>query len=131
MPKDHAVFFAAAAHSIEKSRGSRRRAEKCVQNGLKNERSTARFSIMRYLIWCVRIVLFLLLLGFTVRNVETVTLRYYFGYEWHAPLVLVILLFFALGVAIGVLSCLGKIFRQRRKIATFRKKYPLTEEEHG
>ncbi|MDQ3187074.1 MAG: LapA family protein [Pseudomonadota bacterium] len=76
---------------------------------------------MRYLIWCVRIVLFLLLLGFTVRNVETVTLRYYFGYEWHAPLVLVILLFFALGVAIGVLSCLGKMFRQRRKIATFRK----------
>ncbi|SCY64798.1 Uncharacterized integral membrane protein [Nitrosospira sp. Nl5] len=86
---------------------------------------------MRYLIWCVRIVLFLVLLGFTVRNVETVTLRYYFGYEWHAPLVLIILLFFALGVAIGVLSCLGKIFRQRRKIATFRKKYSLTEEEHG
>jgi uncharacterized integral membrane protein len=86
---------------------------------------------MRYLTWCVRILLFLVLLGFTVRNVETVTLRYYFGYEWHAPLVLVILLFFALGVAIGVLSCLGKIFRQRRKIATFRKKYPLAEEEHG
>ena len=38
---------------------------------------------MRYLIWFLRIVLFLLLLGFTVRNVETVTLHYYFGYEWH------------------------------------------------
>ena len=85
---------------------------------------------MRYLIWFLRILLFLLLLGFTVRNIETVTLRYYFGYEWHAPLVLVILLFFALGVAIGVLSCFGKIFRQRREIATFRKKYH-TLDDHG
>lgn len=85
---------------------------------------------MRYLIGFFRIVLFLLLLGFAVRNVETVTLHYYFGYEWQAPLVLIILLFLALGVAIGVLSCLGTIFRQRREIATFRKKYPVTD-EHG
>jgi lipopolysaccharide assembly protein A len=84
---------------------------------------------MRYLTWFLRIVLFVLLLGFTVRNVETVTLHYYFGYEWQAPLVLIILLFFSLGVAIGVLSCLGKIFTQRRKIATFRKKYPIANEE--
>lgn len=84
---------------------------------------------MHYLIWFFRIVLFLLLLGFTVRNVETVTLHYYFGYEWQAPLVLIILLFFALGVAIGVLSCLGRIFRQRRKIAVYKKKYPILDEE--
>lgn len=84
---------------------------------------------MRYLIWFLRIVLFLLLLGFTVRNVETVTLHYYFGYEWQAPLILIILLFFTLGVAIGVLSCLGKIFRQRRGIASFRKKYPASDEQ--
>ena len=84
---------------------------------------------MRYLRWILRLVLFLLLLGFTVRNVETVTLRYYFGYEWHAPLVLIILLFFALGVAIGIGSCLGKIFSQRRKIAIYRKKYSLDDIE--
>lgn len=83
---------------------------------------------MRYLMWFVRILLFLLLLGFTVRNVEPVTLRYYFGYEWNAPLVMIILLFFALGVAIGAASCLGKIFRQRREIAAYRKKYQLPKE---
>lgn len=84
--------------------------------------------IMRYLRWFLRIALFLLLLGFTVRNVETVTLHYYFGYEWHAPLVLIILLFFALGVAIGIGSCLGKIFSQRREISTYRKRYPSLDE---
>lgn len=86
--------------------------------------------IMRYLIWFLRIVLFLVLLGFTVKNAETVTLRYYFGYEWQAPLILIILLSFALGLAIGVMSCLGKIFRQKREITTARRKYPLPE-EHG
>ncbi|HTJ54472.1 MAG TPA: LapA family protein [Nitrosospira sp.] len=81
----------------------------------------------RYPIWFLRIVVFLLLFGFTVRNAETITLRYYFGYEWQAPLVLIILLFFALGIAIGVMSCLGKLFRQRREIATYRKKYHIPD----
>lgn len=85
---------------------------------------------MRYMIWFLRILLFLLLLGFTVRNIETVTLHYYFGYEWNAPLVLIILLCFALGVAIGAGSCLGKIFRQRREINIYRKKYKISD-EHG
>jgi lipopolysaccharide assembly protein A len=85
---------------------------------------------MRYLMWLPRIALFLVLLGFTVKNAETVTLRYYFGYEWEAPLILIILLSFALGVAIGVMSCLGKILRQKREIAMGRRKYRLPE-EHG
>ena len=83
---------------------------------------------MRYLIWFLRILLFMLLLGFTVRNIETVTLHYYFCYECNAPLVLIILLCFALGVAIGVGSCLGKIFMQRREINTYRKKYKISDE---
>ena len=85
---------------------------------------------MRYLIWFLRGVLFLLLLGFTVRNVETVTLHYYFGVEWQAPLILILLLFFTLGVTIGVLSCLGKIFRQRRIITSLKKKYPSALDEN-
>ena len=84
---------------------------------------------MRYLIWFLRGILFLLLLGFTVRNVDPVTLHYYFGFEWQAPLILILLLFFTLGVAIGVLSCLGKIFRQRRIIASLRKKNSSAPDE--
>ena len=85
---------------------------------------------MRYLRWFLRIALFLLLLGFTVRNVETVTLHYYFGYEWQAPLILITLLFFTLGVAIGVLSCLGKIFKLRRETSSYKKKF-LASDERG
>ena len=81
---------------------------------------------MRYLIWFLRIVLFLLLLGFAVRNAETVTVYYYFGYEWQAPLILVIV-FLCLGLAIGVMSCLGKIFSQSANRDS-RKKYQSPEE---
>lgn len=84
---------------------------------------------MQYLTWFVRIVLFLLFLGFAVKNVDTVRLQYFFGYEWQAPLVMILLLFFTLGVAIGVLSCLGKIFRQRREIAAYRR-VNSTNEDH-
>lgn len=82
---------------------------------------------MRYLIWSLRIALFLLLFGFAVKNADTVTLHYYLGYEWQAPLVLILLLFFALGAAIGVLSCLGNLFRQKREIAALKKKQSAVE----
>jgi len=84
---------------------------------------------MRYLMWFLRIALFLVLLGFTVKNAETVTVHYYFGYQWQAPLILIILLFFALGLVIGVMSCLGTILKQKREIATGRRKYQLPEEQ--
>lgn len=83
---------------------------------------------MRYPILVLRILLFLLLLGFAIRNAEPVTLHYYFGYEWQAPLVLIMFLFFALGIAVGVASCLGKLFRQRREIVDYRKKYDIKDE---
>lgn len=81
---------------------------------------------MRYISWFLRVFLFLLLLGFAVKNSETVTLRYYLGYEWQAPLVLVILVFLALGAAIGIAACLGYLFRQRRQLAALKKELRLT-----
>ena len=72
---------------------------------------------MRYLIWLLRAVLFLLLLGFAVKNDQPVVLRYFFGYEWQASLVVALLLFFAAGVGIGMLALMGNILRQRKEIA--------------
>ena len=72
---------------------------------------------MRYLNWLLRIALFVILLGFAVKNDQPVVLSYFFGYEWHASLVVVLLLFFAAGVGVGVASVLSKIFWQRREIS--------------
>ena len=76
---------------------------------------------MRFLVWLLRAILFVLLLGFAVKNDQPVTLRYFFGYEWQASLVVILLVFFAVGVGIGVLTLLGNLFRQRREIAKLKR----------
>ena len=76
---------------------------------------------MRYLTWLLRAILFLILFGFAVKNDQPVVLRYFFGYEWQASLVLILLLFFAVGTGVGALSVLGNIFRQRREIAMLKR----------
>ncbi|MCC7082340.1 MAG: LapA family protein [Burkholderiales bacterium] len=76
---------------------------------------------MRYLIWLLRIALFLILLGLAVKNSDPVTIHYYFGAQWRAPLVLVMLICLMAGVALGVLAAIGQVFRQRREIAELRR----------
>jgi len=80
---------------------------------------------MKYLIWLLRAFLFLILLGFAVKNDEPVVLRYYFGYEWHASLVLVLLVFFTLGAALGMLAVLGNLLRQRKELAVLQNELRL------
>ncbi|HET9113359.1 MAG TPA: LapA family protein [Burkholderiales bacterium] len=75
---------------------------------------------MRYVSGFLKIVLFLFLLSFAVKNSDVVVLRYYLGYQWQTPLVLVLLIFFALGAATGVMACLGYLFRQRRELQRLR-----------
>jgi putative membrane protein len=76
---------------------------------------------MRYLSWLLGFVLFLLALGFAVKNSDAVVVHYYLGYQWQASLVLVILVFFFAGVAVGVAASLGFIFRQRREIFSLKR----------
>lgn len=75
---------------------------------------------MRYLIWSLRAALFLLLLGFAVKNNQPVALRYFFGFEWQTSLVVVILCIFTLGVVIGLLAMLGTMLRQHRELSAVR-----------
>ena len=85
---------------------------------------------MRYLSWLLKIILFLLLLGFAVKNTETAVLRYYLGYEWQAPLVLILLVFFCAGAAVGVIASLSYIFRQKRKMQSLKRQLRLNDQEN-
>jgi putative membrane protein len=76
---------------------------------------------MRYLNWIIRVVLFIALLGFAVKNDQPVTLSYYFGYEWQSYLVVVLLIFFSVGTAVGVLAMLSSLLKQRREIAALKR----------
>jgi putative membrane protein len=80
---------------------------------------------MRYLVWALRAALFVLLLGFAVKNDQPVVLKYFFGYEWQASLVVILLCFFTVCVLIGVLAMLSSMFRQRRELAALRRELEL------
>ena len=76
---------------------------------------------MRIVTLTIRLVVFVLLVAFAAKNVEPVALRFYFGVELKAPLVLALLAAFALGALFGVAALLGTIVRQRREISLLRK----------
>ena len=76
---------------------------------------------MRYLSWAFRILLFVLLFAFALKNSDPVTVRFYLGAHWEASLALVVLIFFVVGAAAGVMACVAHIYRQRREILQLRK----------
>src|ERR1700749_485274 len=79
---------------------------------------------MGYVLWIIKFVLFALVLTFAVKNTDAVAVRYFLGYEWRAPLIFVLLVAFCAGAALGVVSTLGQIFRQRREISTLKRERP-------
>lgn len=76
---------------------------------------------MRFLNWLLRAFLFIALLGFAIKNDQPITLRYFFGYEWQSSLVVVLLLFFAVGTIVGVLAMFMNVLQQRREIARLKR----------
>ena len=71
---------------------------------------------MRFFYLLLKIAAFVLLLGFAAKNTDNVTVRYFLGLEWQAPLVFALLVFFGLGIGCGAVSSLAIIGRQRREI---------------
>jgi len=76
---------------------------------------------MRVLTWAIRFALFVVLLAFAARNTEPVTLRFYFDLAWQAPLVALLLVFFAAGALLGLIAMSGTYLAQRREIARLRR----------
>ena len=69
---------------------------------------------MAYLTWALRIFLLLVFFLFAQKNFEMTSLRFYFDLEWRAPLILMLLVFFVLGVILTLLALLPRLLRQRR-----------------
>ena len=76
---------------------------------------------MRYLRWILRTLLFLVLLGFALKNTDPVVVRYFLGWEWHAPLTLVLFVFFVAGAVLGALAGVGWLYNQRRELLHLRR----------
>ena len=71
---------------------------------------------IKQLSWVARLLLYLVIFAFALLNTEPVTLRFFLGRTWELPMILVLLVFFALGAATGILACLSRLLGQRREI---------------
>jgi len=76
---------------------------------------------MRIVTWTIRVLVFLLLVAFAAKNVEPVTLRFFFDLALQTPLVLALFAFFALGALFGMLALAGTVLRLRREISLLKK----------
>ncbi|WP_374428812.1 LapA family protein [Ideonella dechloratans] len=70
---------------------------------------------MRFFVWLFRAFVFFALFAFSLNNQQTVTVHWFFGYVWNAPLVIVVLAAFAAGTVVGVLAMTPNWWRQRRR----------------
>ena len=86
---------------------------------------------MNYLLWFFRFLVFAVLLAFALKNTDPVTVRFYLGSHWEAPLFLVLLVAFVLGAGGGVLASLGAVFRRRREIVGLRKQLRARSSEES
>ena len=76
---------------------------------------------MRVVLWLLRIAVFIFLLAFALKNTEPVSVRFFFESIWQAPLIIIVLAFFAAGVALGALLLLGTLFGLRREVARLKR----------
>lgn len=71
---------------------------------------------MKYLTWLLKAAIFFTLFAFALNNQHVVTVHFFFGTQWQAPLVMVVLAAFALGLAIGALGMVPRWWKHRRAI---------------
>jgi putative membrane protein len=72
-------------------------------------------TLTRYLGLIFKLLVFLLVLGFALKNGQTVIFYSYLDYVWRAPLIVMLGLAFVLGALMGVLALLPTLFRLRRE----------------
>lgn len=80
--------------------------------------------LLKYLGWLAKLAVFVLVLGFALKNTHLVSVVSYLGYSWQLPLIVMLLLAFLLGALIGLLALLPYLFRLRRLAAS---RPPVTE----
>lgn len=68
---------------------------------------------MKYLLWLLKAAIFFTLFAFALNNQQDATVHFFFGTTWTAPLVLVVLTAFALGLIAGVLGMVPRWWKHR------------------
>ena len=70
-------------------------------------------TIINILVWLLRAVVFIALLGLSIKNSGPMELRFFFDQNWTAPVSVVVLAVFAAGVVVGLTAALSSFLLRR------------------
>jgi putative membrane protein len=70
--------------------------------------------------WLLKAAIFFTLFAFSLNNQQDATVHFFFGTQWRAPLVLVVLGAFAVGLAIGIVGMAPRWWTHRRAARIYR-----------
>lgn len=73
---------------------------------------------MRLIIWTLKALVFFTLFAFALNNQHPASVKWFFGVEWQAPMVFVVLAAFAAGCAMGVVAMVPGRWKRGRKVVT-------------
>lgn len=68
---------------------------------------------MKYLLWLLKAAIFFTLFAFALNNQQDASVHFFFGTYWRAPMVLIVLCAFGLGLVVGVLGMVPRWWRHR------------------
>ena len=69
---------------------------------------------MRLFVWLFRAFIFFALFAFSLNNQHDAAVKWFFGQEWRAPMVFIVLAAFGLGCAFGVFAMVPSWWKHRR-----------------
>jgi lipopolysaccharide assembly protein A len=81
---------------------------------------------MRIIYTILGSILFVLLIGFALKNAYPVKLYYYLGLSWQAPLSLVVFMSLMTGIVAGLIAISPTLIKQRRELNKFIKENPIS-----
>ena len=87
---------------------------------------------MRYLVWVLRLVVFLLVLLFALKNTDPVQVNFFDEYTLNnVPLIIVMLVAFLLGLLLGLLMMVMALMRRKREVAKLKRELTRLEQNQS
>jgi len=83
---------------------------------------------MKYMLRLLWAAIFFALFAFALNNQQDTSVHFFFGTVWHAPLVLVVLAAFAIGLVLGALGMVPRWWQHRMAARRAHQKMAATGE---